>query len=97
MRRGLKLDRGEMFERLLHEETIALTPGDLCLFFTDGISEAMNAQDEEWGEGQLLASARAVLPCPPQALIDRLFVCADAFAAGATQHDDMTVVAVRID
>src|SRR4030095_9655885 len=39
---GLKLDNGEMFERILEEETIQLNAGDLYLFFTDGISEAMN-------------------------------------------------------
>src|SRR5437868_5138091 len=39
---GLKIDNGELFERLLEEETLPLHPGDLYLLFTDGISEAMN-------------------------------------------------------
>ena len=50
---GLKLDEGEMFERLLEEQTIPLCPGDLYLFFTDGISEAMNAHDDCFGEARL--------------------------------------------
>src|SRR5678816_132982 len=50
---GLKLDNGEMFERHLVEETIALQPGDLYLLFTDGISEAMNARDDLFGESRL--------------------------------------------
>jgi sigma-B regulation protein RsbU (phosphoserine phosphatase) len=78
------------------QESVNLSPGDLLLVYSDGISEAMNTDDEEWGEAQLAAAARAVVPCSPQELIDALFVAADAFAAGATQHDDMTVVAVRM-
>ena len=59
---GLKLDNGEMFERLLVEETIPLQPGDLYLFFTDGISEAMNDARRLFGEarlGRLVEDARA--------------------------------------
>jgi sigma-B regulation protein RsbU (phosphoserine phosphatase) len=68
----------------------------VLLVYSDGISEAMNVEDEEWGEARLAAAARAVLPCKPQELLDELFVEADAFARGAVQHDDMTVVVVRI-
>ncbi len=50
---GLKIDNGEMFERLLDERTITLHAGDLALFFTDGISEAMNDADDCFGEGRL--------------------------------------------
>src|SRR5205823_1080240 len=39
---GLKIDDGQMFDRLLEEQTIPLHAGDVYLFFTDGISEAMN-------------------------------------------------------
>ena len=42
------------------------------------------------------AAASAAFPCTPQSLIDTLFVAADAFAGGAKQHDDMTVVVVRM-
>ena len=50
---GLKIDDGEMFERLLVEETMALHPGDLYLLFTDGITEAMNAGDDCFSESRL--------------------------------------------
>jgi hypothetical protein len=50
---GLKLDNGEMFAGHLVEETIPLQPGDLYLLFTDGISEAMNARDDLFGESRL--------------------------------------------
>ena len=41
---GLKIDNGEMFERLLEESTIPLGAGDLFVLYTDGITEAMNAR-----------------------------------------------------
>src|SRR5262249_59978102 len=60
---GLKLDNGEMFERLLREETLPLQAGDLYLFFTDGISEAMNARDDVFGESRL--GQRVARRAPP--------------------------------
>ena len=50
---GLKIDNGEMFERLLVEETMTFHEGDLFLFFTDGITEAMDAGDDCFGEARL--------------------------------------------
>jgi sigma-B regulation protein RsbU (phosphoserine phosphatase) len=57
----------------------------------------MNAEDEEWSEEQL---AEAVRRCPAAmhagAMIGKLMEAADRFAAGAPQHDDMTLVIVRV-
>jgi sigma-B regulation protein RsbU (phosphoserine phosphatase) len=78
------------------QRTVRLEPGDLLLVYSDGISEAMNRADEEWGEERLAAAARAAGTCDAQSLIEALFTAADAFAAGAIQHDDMTVVVVRV-
>jgi serine phosphatase RsbU (regulator of sigma subunit) len=55
----------------------------------------MNAENEEWGEKRLcttVTSSRDGLPLA--SLLDRLLDSADAHAAGAPQHDDMTMVAV---
>ncbi len=72
-----------------------LRPGDALLGFTDGISEAMNPADEEWGEPRLADAFRACAGLPAAAAVERLIAAADAFAAGAPQHDDMTVIVVR--
>src|SRR5260370_30790581 len=50
---GLKIDRRELFERILVEQTIPLHAGDLFLLFTDGITEAMNAEDDCFGDVRL--------------------------------------------
>jgi phosphoserine phosphatase RsbU/P len=74
---------------------VTLEPGDVLVAYTDGISEAMNAADEEWGEARLMDAVRTNGSASAPGLIDRLMVAADAFVAGAPQHDDMTIVVVR--
>jgi sigma-B regulation protein RsbU (phosphoserine phosphatase) len=56
----------------------------------------MNAADEEWGEKRLAEAAGQAFPCSAADLIERLMSAADTFVAGATQHDDMTVVVVSV-
>lgn len=77
------------------QASTTLAPGDLLVVYSDGISEAMNPDDEEWGEERLSASVGERRDGPAGALIEHLFARADAFASGATQHDDMTLVVVR--
>ncbi|MDQ2710760.1 MAG: SpoIIE family protein phosphatase [Acidobacteriota bacterium] len=76
---------------------IDLCKGDLLVLFTDGISEAMNPAEEEWGEDKLIGAARELSNVSPPEMIDRLFQAADNFAAGASQHDDMTLMVFRFD
>ncbi|MEP7367314.1 MAG: GAF domain-containing SpoIIE family protein phosphatase [Acidobacteriota bacterium] len=76
--------------------TISLQPGDVLVAFTDGISEAMNSADEEWGEEELLKAIRACQNLPAQEMIPELLKNADAFVNGAPQHDDMTLVIVKL-
>ena len=71
-------------------ETIAT--GDVFVAFTDGISEAMNAADEEWGEAQLIGTVKQCGGLAPSQIIARVMQAADGFVAGAKQNDDMTLV-----
>jgi serine phosphatase RsbU (regulator of sigma subunit)/dihydrofolate reductase len=78
------------------EQMLHLLPGDILLAFTDGISEAMNASEDEWGEDRMIAEAQAHADLNAEELLQHLFRAADAFAGGATQHDDMTIVVLRL-
>ncbi|HEX4823021.1 MAG TPA: SpoIIE family protein phosphatase [Candidatus Polarisedimenticolaceae bacterium] len=78
------------------QRSVELARGDLLVVYSDGISEAMNPDEQEWGETRLAAAIRDARDVPASGLIERLFTAADAFAAGAMQHDDMTVVVVRV-
>jgi sigma-B regulation protein RsbU (phosphoserine phosphatase) len=75
---------------------VALEPGDVLVGFTDGVSEAMDTQGEEWGEESLARVVATADALPAEGLIRRIMEGADAFAAGAVQHDDMTLIVVRL-
>ena len=94
---GLKLDNGEMFERHLVEETIPLQPGDLYLLFTAGISEAMNARDDLFGESRLGRLVETHAHLPSEELRERVLREIAAFVGDAPQHDDMTMILLKID
>lgn len=78
------------------QATITLAPGDMFVAFTDGISEAMNSANEEWGEDRLMESAWRLYGEPAQDTMANLILYADEFAAGAKQHDDMTIIVARV-
>jgi len=94
---GLNLDGGQMFERLLQEETIPLRSGDLYLFFTDGISEAMNAHDDCFGENRLGQLVESHAHLPSDELRERVLREISAFVGDAPQHDDMTMILLKVD
>jgi sigma-B regulation protein RsbU (phosphoserine phosphatase) len=74
-----------------------LLPGDVLIAFTDGVSEAMTADGDEWGEERFIKAAQECRRLGAAEIITRLMAGADAFAAGAPQHDDMTLVVVKIE
>jgi serine phosphatase RsbU (regulator of sigma subunit) len=94
---GLKLDDGQMFERLLEEETIPLGAGDVCLFFTDGITEAMDGSDDCFGEARLGRLIEEHAHLPAEELRERVLREIDAFVGDAPQHDDMTMILLKVD
>ncbi len=70
--------------------------GDLLVAFTDGISEAMNHADDEWGEERLIDAVRAMQAAPARAILEHVVKSADTFVAGAPQYDDMTLIVARV-
>ncbi len=78
------------------QSTVELAPGDLLAAYTDGISEAMNEREEEWGEEQLLAVLKECSRLTAAETIARMMDAADAFTAGAKQYDDMTMVVLKV-
>ena len=77
------------------EETLKLEPGDLIVLFSDGVTEAMNAEDEEFTDDRLIACANAHRGKAPQQVLDALLADVHAFCAGEAQSDDVTAVLVR--
>lgn len=77
------------------EAQIDLCPGDLLVIYTDGFSEAMSPQLEEWGEKRLLDAVKSCDNLSAKDAINKILQAADAFASGAPQSDDMTLVILR--
>jgi sigma-B regulation protein RsbU (phosphoserine phosphatase) len=75
---------------------LALQPGDVLVAFTDGVSEALDPEDQEWGEAGLAAAVEAAGARSAQELVARILSAAEAFVSGAPQHDDMTLVVIVV-
>jgi phosphoserine phosphatase RsbU/P len=92
-----RLDAGGTVVGLLEtfpytQASVTIAAGDIFIAFTDGISEAMNSADEEWGEENLIETVKSCAGLNPSEMIAQIMQCADTFVAGAKQHDDMTLV-----
>jgi phosphoserine phosphatase RsbU/P len=93
---ALGLENGTVFDAVLEEQEMPLTAGQVLVFYTDGFTEAMDAHGEEFGEERLLASISRHRGEKASILIDA--ICADvtSFTGNVPQHDDMTMVVVRV-
>ncbi|MEM8753690.1 MAG: SpoIIE family protein phosphatase, partial [Pseudomonadota bacterium] len=85
-----------VFEDAAFEDAEArLAPGETLLLFTDGVTEAMDRSGEEYGEDRLAARLASVGDVGPERLIEAVAADVDAFADGAPQADDLTLLALR--
>jgi sigma-B regulation protein RsbU (phosphoserine phosphatase) len=94
---GLQIDDGTMFESLLQEQTITLAPGDVVVWFTDGIPETMNEAFDCFGEQRLAQVVEQYAHLPFEQLRSYILAELRAFAGGADQHDDMTMILMKIE
>ena len=77
------------------QETVQLSPGDVLLVFSDGVSEALSADGEEYGEQRILATAARHPDATPSDLLQALFADVRGFTKGAAQSDDITALVLR--
>ena len=77
------------------EETVTLAAGDWLIVFSDGVSEALSASEEEYGETRIVDVVRANQNVQPQQMLEALFTDVRAFAKGAPQSDDITALVLR--
>ena len=93
---GLQFDTGDLFSRTLDELTLPLGSGDLFLLYTDGISEAMNVAGDCFGDARLADLACLHADLASDDLRDCILGEVRTFAGAASQHDDMTMVLLKI-
>ncbi|MFZ1142377.1 MAG: PP2C family protein-serine/threonine phosphatase [Candidatus Sulfotelmatobacter sp.] len=75
--------------------TVTLVPGDWLIIFTDGLVEAENARQEEYGEPRLLAAIEAGKSGEPGEMLKRLMAELDLFVGNTPQHDDVTCMLLK--
>jgi serine phosphatase RsbU (regulator of sigma subunit) len=99
---GLVETKGDTFplgilEDAGYEQTqLQLAPGDRVVFYTDGIVEAMNEQQEIFGFDRLLEVVRGARSMAADALLKEIIDTVNTFAGGNAQHDDMTLIVVSV-
>jgi sigma-B regulation protein RsbU (phosphoserine phosphatase) len=77
------------------EEVVPLAPGDVVVLYSDGISEAMNAQQELFGDDRLQQFIAQRRNLPAERLKEEILEAVHQHQHGAPQADDMTIVIVR--
>jgi serine phosphatase RsbU (regulator of sigma subunit) len=92
---GLGLVSGNKFVENLEEIIIPLVKDDLLIFYTDGITEAMNAQKEEYGEERLLKICLKIKEKTATEIQADILDSVDAFLGSCQAHDDQTMIVVK--
>jgi serine phosphatase RsbU (regulator of sigma subunit) len=85
---------GPIFRDILAEETSGIMPGDLVLLYTDGITEAMNRTNEEFGDERLAEILHATAGLGPERLCTEIMDRVRGFRGGGAPSDDLTLVAL---
>ncbi|MCR4439659.1 MAG: SpoIIE family protein phosphatase [bacterium] len=75
---------------------IILQPGDVLLLYTDGVSEALNEAEEEFGEERLAAALREFRALPAAEIVSRMHERVGSFCGEVPQSDDLTMVVLRV-
>ena len=94
---GLGITGGKLFETFLKIQELQLQPGDTVVFYSDGLTEAMNRKLEQFGEARLMASVEKTDRLGATAARDSILGDVREFLGGVHPQDDMTVVVLRMD
>lgn len=93
---GLGLAQDDVFQRFTEEVDIKLNHGDALIFYTDGIAEAMNDKQEEFGEDRLFQIIAENDVTEPQDFERFIIRHINDFVKDAKQHDDITMIIAKI-
>lgn len=76
--------------------TVQLEPGDVLVCYTDGISEASNEKEDEYGKARLFASILKNRALPAQAMVDAVMAEVKNFSSNGSHRDDKVLVIVKV-
>jgi sigma-B regulation protein RsbU (phosphoserine phosphatase) len=93
---GIGMKKKPTFDGLLEELRVPLSPGDVLVFYTDGITEAMNPLKEPFGYARLEALLTECAHLPADRIKEELLKRLDRFRGGEAFGDDVTLVVTKI-
>lgn len=88
-------DPGPRFDKIIANEKISIDKGDKIIAFTDGITEAMNSKNEEYGQTRLLDVIKQNIKQDSKKILDEIISDVNKFVAGNEQSDDISIVVVE--
>jgi len=94
--KGTGIILGVMPEAEYGEETIHLKSGDLVLLYTDGVTEAINPGEEQFGEARLIETVASSLDRSPAGIVENVRDAVMEFSGDEPQFDDLTLMALRV-
>jgi sigma-B regulation protein RsbU (phosphoserine phosphatase) len=92
---GLGLERGPVFEDAIEEIRISIKSDSLFLFYTDGITEAMNEEKQQLGEEAIIDLLKVKRHLSAENIQHAILKKVEKFRGSAEQHDDVTMVVVK--
>ena len=91
----LGIDSGNVFDRLTVDFAVPLERDDCLVLYTDGVTEALNTEGDEFGLGRTIESVRASATDGAQAIVKRVIDDVHNFIGSTPQNDDITLIAIR--
>src|SRR6266850_6632942 len=89
------IDSGSVFDRITGDFALTLERDDCLLLYTDGVTEALDANGDEFGFDRMIQCVRASAPEGAPAIITRLIDELRSFVGAQPQNDDITLIAIR--
>jgi len=92
---ALGVDGGAVFERVTKDHEVELYAGDCVLLHTDGVREAIDSEEEEFGMERMSDAFRMAAPLGAEAILSRMQEELRQFTGEGPQMDDITLVAIE--
>ncbi len=93
---ALGLEKGVLFGKVITEHEEILSPGKLFVFYTDGFTEAVNKKGEEYGLENMFKVVRTYKTSSSSEIKNKMVEDVNKYIGKAQQHDDMTMVVLKI-
>src|SRR5881398_429174 len=89
------IDSGNVFDRLTVDFPVPLERNDCLVLYTDGLTETLNSEGDEFGVDRMMQSVRASAKTGAQAIVKRIIEDVREFTGSVPQNDDITLIAIR--